>query len=56
MAKGNRLHILLGYKISRQKFGESPCMGLGCGTPTSFMPVATTLMAQGITPAFKYWD
>ena len=34
------------------KFGANPCISLGCGTPTSFMPVADTdaaRTAQGTT-------
>ena len=40
-----------------QKFRENLCRGLGCGTPTSFMPAAAARTAQGttITPAFMGW-
>ena len=47
----------LGVNIFR-KFGENPHMGLGCETPTRFIPTATAaLTAQGttITPAFIDW-
>ena len=55
MGENNTLTALKGCGV---KIVENLCLGLGCGTPTSFMHTAATAwMLQGmtITLAFMGW-